>query len=94
MEEFSSHDLFIEKCSRSFNQYPKHINKFYSILISFKLKKISWKKIPSIAKYAQESFDFTQIPLTYANYSIDQVIKAILPDDLGKDKPINTGSRI
>ncbi|CAF3579658.1 unnamed protein product [Rotaria socialis] len=48
--------------------------------------------VPSITKYAEESFDFTPITLTYANYSIEQVIKAILPDDLGKDKPINTGS--
>ncbi len=50
------------------------------------------QKIPSIATYAEESFDFTPITITYENYSIDQVIKAILPDDLGKDKPINTGS--
>jgi tRNA (guanine37-N1)-methyltransferase len=50
------------------------------------------QKIPSIAMYAEESFDFTPITITYENYSIDQVIKAILPDDLGKDKPINTGS--
>ncbi len=50
------------------------------------------KIIPSITKYVEESFDFTQIILTYENYSIDQIIKAILPDDLGKDKPINTGS--
>ena len=50
------------------------------------------QKIPSIAKYAEESFDFTPITITYENYSIDQVIKAILPDDLGKDRPINTGS--
>jgi len=50
------------------------------------------KTIPSITQYVEESFDFTEITVTYANYSIDQVIKAILPDDLGKDKPINTGS--
>ncbi|CAF1001180.1 unnamed protein product [Rotaria sordida] len=50
------------------------------------------KIVPSIEKYVEKSFDFTSITLTYANYSIDQVIKAILPDDLGKDKPINTGS--
>jgi tRNA (guanine37-N1)-methyltransferase len=50
------------------------------------------KLVPSIAKYVEESFDFTQLSITYANYSIDQVIKAILPDDLGNDKPINTGS--
>lgn len=50
------------------------------------------KIVPSIEKYVEESFDFTPITLTYKNYSIDQVIKAILPDDLGKDKPINTGS--
>jgi len=50
------------------------------------------KMIPSISKYIEESFDFVQLSLTYENYSIDQVIKAILPDDLGKDKPINTGS--
>lgn len=50
------------------------------------------QKIPSIKQYIDESFDFTPVEITYANYSIDQVIKAILPDDLGKDKPINTGS--
>jgi len=50
------------------------------------------KTIPSIKKYVEESFDFTQIIVTYENYSIDQIIKAILPDDLGKDKTINTGS--
>ena len=50
------------------------------------------KMIPSISKYAEESFDFTQLTVTYTNYSIEQVIKAILPDDLGNDKPINTGS--
>jgi tRNA (guanine37-N1)-methyltransferase len=50
------------------------------------------KILPSITKYVEETFDFTQLTLTYANYSIDQIIKAILPDDLGKDKPINTGS--
>lgn len=48
--------------------------------------------IPAITKYVEESFDFIPITLTYDNYSIDQIIKAILPDDLGKDKPINTGS--
>lgn len=50
------------------------------------------EKIPSIKQYVDESFDFIPVQLTYVNYSIDQVIKAILPDDLGKDKPINTGS--
>ena len=50
------------------------------------------RKIPSIKEYVEQSFDFTTIEITYANYSIDQVIKAILPEDLGKDKPINTGS--
>lgn len=50
------------------------------------------KIIPSITKYAEESFDFTQVTLTYANYSIDEVIKAILPDDLGKEKTVNSGS--
>lgn len=48
--------------------------------------------IPSISKYVEESFDFTPVDITYSNYSIEDVIKAILPDDLGKDRPINTGS--
>ena len=48
--------------------------------------------IPSISKYAEESFDFTSVDITYANYSIEDVVKAILPDELGKDRLINTGS--
>ena len=47
---------------------------------------------PLLIKYIEESFNFTSVTLSYENYSVDQVIKAILPDDLGKDKPINTGS--
>ncbi|UJR15578.1 hypothetical protein I4U23_002516 [Adineta vaga] len=50
------------------------------------------KMIPSITKYIEESFDFIQLTVNYENYSIEQIIKAILPDDLGKDGPINTGS--
>ncbi|CAF0871347.1 unnamed protein product [Adineta ricciae] len=50
------------------------------------------KMMPSIAKYIEESFDFMDLGIKYENYSIEQVIKAILPDDLGKDGPINTGS--
>ena len=50
------------------------------------------KMMPSIAKYIEESFDFMDLGVKYENYSIEQVIKAILPDDLGKDGPINTGS--
>ena len=50
------------------------------------------KLIPSITTFVEESFDFIQLTITYVNYSIDQVIKAILPDDLMKDKPVNTGS--
>jgi tRNA (guanine37-N1)-methyltransferase len=30
--------------------------------------------------------------ITYANYTIEQVIKAIIPDDLVEDKRVNTGS--
>ncbi|CAF2976314.1 unnamed protein product [Rotaria sp. Silwood2] len=57
-----------------------------------KTKEDIMKTVPSIKEHVEDSFDFTSITLTYANYTIDQVIKAILPDDLGKDKPINTGS--
>jgi tRNA (guanine37-N1)-methyltransferase len=48
--------------------------------------------IPSIKEYVEQSFNFTQITITYDNYTIEQVIKAILPDDLVKDKTVNTGS--
>jgi tRNA (guanine37-N1)-methyltransferase len=50
------------------------------------------KHIPSIKEYVEQSFDFIQITITYVNYTIEQVIKAILPDDLMKDKCVNTGS--
>ncbi|CAF3925982.1 unnamed protein product [Adineta steineri] len=50
------------------------------------------KHIPSIKDYAEQSFDFIQITITYANYTIEQVIKAIIPDDLITDKRVNTGS--
>lgn len=50
------------------------------------------EQIPAIRSYADESFEMTSLTITYANYSIDQVIKAILPDELAKDKPVNTGS--
>ena len=50
------------------------------------------EQIPSIRAYADESFEMTPVTVTYANYSLDQVIKAILPDHLAKDKPVNTGS--
>jgi tRNA (guanine37-N1)-methyltransferase len=48
--------------------------------------------VPSIKTFVEESFDFTQLTITYDNYSIDQIVKAILPDDLMKDRPVNTGS--
>ena len=48
--------------------------------------------IPSIRQYVDESFAFTSVTLTYANYTIDQVVKAFLPDELSKDRAVNTGS--
>ena len=50
------------------------------------------KCIPSIKDYVEQSFDYTQVTVTYDNYTIEQVIKAILPDELMKDKAVNTGS--
>lgn len=50
------------------------------------------RRIPSIREYIEQSFDFTEITLTYANYTIEQIIKAIIPDDLIEDKHVNTGS--
>jgi tRNA (guanine37-N1)-methyltransferase len=50
------------------------------------------KRIPSIKEYVEQSFDFIQITITYDNYTIEQAIKAILPDDLVEDKRVNTGS--
>jgi tRNA (guanine37-N1)-methyltransferase len=49
------------------------------------------KYIPSIKEYVEQSFNFIQITITYINYTIEQVIKAILPDDLVEDKHVNTG---
>lgn len=48
--------------------------------------------IPSIKQYIEQTFNFIQITVTYTNYTIEQVIKAILPDDLVEDKHVNTGS--
>jgi tRNA (guanine37-N1)-methyltransferase len=50
------------------------------------------QRIPSIKEYVEQSFDFIPVTITYANYTIEQVIKAILPDDLVEDKRVNTGS--
>jgi tRNA (guanine37-N1)-methyltransferase len=50
------------------------------------------KHLPGIKEYVEQSFDFMEVIITYANYTIDEVIKAILPDDLMKDKTVNTGS--
>ena len=50
------------------------------------------ERIPSIKDYVEQSFDFTSVTVTYNNYSIEQVIKAILPDDLRDDKRVNNGS--
>ncbi|CAF3730598.1 unnamed protein product [Rotaria sordida] len=50
------------------------------------------KCIPLIEEYIEQSFDFIQITITYENYTIEQIIKAILPDNLIKDKSVNTGS--
>ncbi|CAF4343204.1 unnamed protein product, partial [Rotaria sp. Silwood2] len=50
------------------------------------------KCIPSIEEYIKQSFNFIQVTITYANYTIEQIIKAILPDDLMKDKCVNNGS--
>jgi len=50
------------------------------------------QRIPSIKEYVEQSFDFIQITITYINYTIEQVIKAILPDNLVEDKRVNTGS--
>lgn len=48
--------------------------------------------VPSIKEYVEQSFDFIEITITYANYTIEQIIKAILPDDLMRDKCVNNGS--
>jgi tRNA (guanine37-N1)-methyltransferase len=50
------------------------------------------RRIPSIKEYVDQSFNFIQMTITYANYTIEQVIKAILPDDLVEDKRVNNGS--
>ncbi|CAF1142667.1 unnamed protein product [Adineta ricciae] len=57
-----------------------------------KTKKDIIERIPSIEEFVEQSFDFTQISITYDNYTIEQVIKAIIPDDLITDKRVNTGS--
>jgi tRNA (guanine37-N1)-methyltransferase len=46
------------------------------------------QRIPSIKDHVEKSFDFTTITITYKNYSIEQVLKAIVPDD----KRVNNGS--
>jgi tRNA (guanine37-N1)-methyltransferase len=48
--------------------------------------------LPSVRSYANDSFVFVGITVTYENYSIDQVIKAVLPEHLMNDRPVNTGS--
>lgn len=50
------------------------------------------QRLPSIEEYIQQSFDFIQVTITYENYTIEQVIKAIIPDELMEDKRVNTGS--
>ncbi|CAF4103302.1 unnamed protein product [Rotaria socialis] len=50
------------------------------------------KRVPSIEEYVEQSFGFIQIIITYTNYTIEQIIKGILPDDLMKDKNVNNGS--
>ena len=50
------------------------------------------EKIPSIKDFVEESFGFTTVNIIYDNYSIEQVMKAILPDDLVADKRVNNGS--
>jgi len=68
--------------------------KFKQVLFDpdlIKTKEDIIKYIPSIKEYVEQSFDFIQITITYINYTIEQVIKAILPNDLIEDKHVNTG---
>ena len=48
--------------------------------------------VPTLTDCAEESFDFLTESITYRNYSIEQAIKAILPDELINEKHVNTGS--
>lgn len=48
--------------------------------------------VPGIDEYVEQSFDFTAITITYENYTVEEVIKAIVPYDLFDDKRVNTGS--
>ena len=50
------------------------------------------ERIPTLKEYIEKTFDFTSITINYTNYTIEQVIKAILPDDLMLDKRVNNGS--
>ncbi|CAF3625152.1 unnamed protein product [Rotaria sp. Silwood1] len=77
------------KCVRDLQSKIKQILLDPDII---KTKEDIIKCIPSIEKYIEQSFDFIQITITYTNYTIEQIIKAILPDDLVKDKCVNTGS--
>ena len=50
------------------------------------------QRLPAIEEYVQQSFEFIPVTITYENYTIEQVIKAIIPDELMEDKRVNTGS--
>lgn len=50
------------------------------------------QRLPLIEEYIHQSFDWIEVNITYENYTIEQVIKAIIPDDLMEDKRVNTGS--
>lgn len=59
---------------------------------SIKTKEDLIDKLPQIKKYIEDSFELIEIEIGYENYSIEQVIKAILPDNLMFDKRVNNGS--
>lgn len=50
------------------------------------------EKFPATRIFAEKTFELFPLTLKYENLTVEQVIKAVLPDDLVEQKPVNSGS--
>lgn len=80
---------------RSFKNVREYQGRLKQILFNpeiIQCKEDIIQRLPSIEEYVHQSFHWIEVNITYENYTIEQVIKAIIPDDLMEDKRVNTGS--
>lgn len=84
--------LLVLHSFKNVRDLEKRLKQFFLDPDVVKTKEDVIKRMPLIEEHVEKTFDFMPLTITYENYTIEQIIKGILPDDLMQEKNVNNGS--